>query len=122
MMSRTMVFFKNKTFKNHGLSNPGWIYVFTYCVSSSLPRSMGCERTALAFSCVHDVIVQPRATASTRRSQFFNLSLAGLELITYNHLDVDRIRGVHKEYIMVLSKIIFYLLHDGCSCIGIHCE
>ena len=38
------------------------------------------------------------------------------ELFTYNHPEVDRIEyGVYKEYIRVLSKIILYLLQDGCT-------
>ena len=33
----------------------------------------------------------------------------------YNHPEVDRIHGGYKENLRVLSKIIFYLLQDGCS-------
>ena len=36
-------------------------------------------------------------------------------LADYNHHEVDRIHGLYKEYIMVLFKIIFYLLQDGCN-------
>ena len=32
---------------------------------------------------------------------------------TCNHPEVGRIRGKHVKYIMLHSKIIFYLLHDG---------
>ena len=34
---------------------------------------------------------------------------------SYSHLEVDRILITKKEYIKVLSKIIVYLLQDGCT-------
>ena len=32
----------------------------------------------------------------------------------YNHPEVDRIYGLHKKCVLVHSKMIFYLLLDGC--------
>ena len=32
----------------------------------------------------------------------------------YNHPEVDRIWGVYKERVAVLSRIIFYRMQDGC--------
>ena len=44
--------------------------------------------------------------------------LEGTLLYAYNHPEVDRIWGIYGEYILVLSKIIFYLFKDGCRLIG----
>ena len=41
-----------------------------------------------------------------------------IEHNTYNHREVDGMHGVYREYLVVLSKIIFYLFQDGRRLLG----
>ena len=61
-------------------------------------------------------------TAHGRRRPVYQKGLGGharrdvAQERNYNHPEVERIwHGAYKEYLVVLSRIIFYLLQDGCK-------